>query len=200
MLKHCIRVHNDTRQDFTILENHVFYLPVMCVCTYRIYLHSGWWCYSRGWHSIIEFLNPWRMNSHFVHWDVRVQIFSLGFMGWKLHNIHAFNKSHRSCPHSCSPLTLACGWAGRGGRRSAAVLVLSTVWEAKLQQPLHVHLVEEFEFSRKLMGFLPFGGELGTLLVVVVVRQLFTCVGVPAKRPEAIKMDLIAHGGCQRVH
>lgn len=50
------------------------------------------------------------------------------------------------------------------------------------------------------MGLLPFGGELGALLVVVVIRQLFTRVGVPAEGPEAVKMDLVTHGGCQRVH
>lgn len=50
------------------------------------------------------------------------------------------------------------------------------------------------------MRLLPFGGELGALLVVVVVRQLLTSVGVPAEGPEAVEVDLVAHGGCQRVH
>lgn len=63
-----------------------------------------------------------------------------------------------------------------------------------------MHLIEEFELSRELMGLLPFGGELGALLVVVVVRQLLTRVRIPAKGPKAIQMDLVAHGGCQCVH
>lgn len=50
------------------------------------------------------------------------------------------------------------------------------------------------------MGLLPLGGELGALPVVVVVRQLLACVGVPAEGPEAVQVDLVAHGGRQRVH
>lgn len=68
--------------------------------------------------------------------------------------------------------------------------------QGELQQSLCMHLVEEFEFGGQLMGLLPFGGELGTLLVVVVVRQLLTCVWVPAKGPETVKVDLVTHGGC----
>lgn len=84
----------------------------------------------------------------------------------------------------------------RGSQRSTVTAVLSslsTVGQRELQQSLHVHLVEEFELCGQLMGFLPFGGELGALLVVVVVWQLLTCVGVPAKGPEAIKVDLVTH-------
>lgn len=79
-------------------------------------------------------------------------------------------------------------------------LPLSTVGEGELQQPLRMHLVEESELGGQLMGLLPFGGELGALLVVVVVRQLLARVRVPAKGPEAVQVDLVAHGGRQRVH
>ena len=50
------------------------------------------------------------------------------------------------------------------------------------------------------MGLLPFGGELGALLVVVMVRQLLTRVGVPAEGPEAKQVDLVTHGRRQSVH
>lgn len=50
------------------------------------------------------------------------------------------------------------------------------------------------------MGLLPLGGEFGPFLVVVVVRQVLPRVGVPAEGPEAVEMDLVAHGGRQRVH
>lgn len=63
-----------------------------------------------------------------------------------------------------------------------------------------MHLVQEFELSGQLVRLLPLGGELGTLLVVVVVWQLLARVGVPTKGPEAIQVDLVAHGGGQRVH
>lgn len=82
----------------------------------------------------------------------------------------------------------------------AAAVGLSTVGQRELQQPLRMHLVEESELSRQLMGLLPFGGELGALLVVVVVWKLLACVWVPAKGPEAVQVNLVAHGGRQRVH
>ena len=63
-----------------------------------------------------------------------------------------------------------------------------------------MHLVEEFELGRQLMGLLPFGGKFGALLVIVVVWQLFTCVGIPAKGPKAIQMNLVTHGRCQCIH
>lgn len=100
-------------------------------------------------------------------------------------------------------LTLACGSVGEEFEEELfllQVLALSTMGEGELQQSLCMHLVEEFELSWQLMGFLPFGGELGALLVIVVVRQLLTRVGVPAKGPETIKVDLVTHGGCQCVH
>lgn len=50
------------------------------------------------------------------------------------------------------------------------------------------------------MGLLPLGGEFGPFLVVVVVRQILACVGVPTEGPEAVEMDLVTHGGRQRVH
>lgn len=82
----------------------------------------------------------------------------------------------------------------------AAAVGLSTVGQRELQQSLRMHLVEESELSRQLMGLLPFGGELGALLVVVVVWQLLACVWVPAKGPEAVQVNLVAHGRRQRVH
>lgn len=82
----------------------------------------------------------------------------------------------------------------------ASVSALGTVGERELQQPLHVHLVEELELGGQLVGLLPLGGELGALLVVVVVRQLLTRVGVPAEGPKAVQVNLVAHGRCQRVH
>lgn len=83
---------------------------------------------------------------------------------------------------------------------AAAAVSLSTVGQGELQQSLRVHLVEESELSGQLMGLLPFGGELGALLVVVVVWQLLACVWVPAKGPEAVQVDLVTHGGRQSVH
>lgn len=50
------------------------------------------------------------------------------------------------------------------------------------------------------MRLLPLGGEFGPFLVVVVIRQVFACVGVPAEGPETVEMDLVAHGGRQCVH
>lgn len=63
-----------------------------------------------------------------------------------------------------------------------------------------MHLVEEFELGRQLVRLLPLGRELGALLVVVVVWQLLARVRVPAKGPESIQVDLVAHGRGQRVH
>lgn len=42
---------------------------------------------------------------------------------------------------------------------------------------------------------MPLGGEFCPLLVIVVVRQVLACIGVPAEGPEAVEMDLVAHGG-----
>lgn len=83
---------------------------------------------------------------------------------------------------------------------SASAVALSTMGKTELQQSLCMHLVEEFELGRQLVRLLPLGGELGALLVVVVVRQFFSSVGIPAEGPESIQMNLIAHGGRQRVH
>lgn len=83
---------------------------------------------------------------------------------------------------------------------AAAAVGLSTVGEGELQQSVRVHLVEKFELSGQLMRLLPLGGEFGALLVIVVVWQLLARVRVPAKGPEAVQVDLVAHGGSQRVH
>lgn len=86
------------------------------------------------------------------------------------------------------------------GRTSAAGSARGAVGQRELQQSVCVHLVEEFELGGQLMGLLPLGGELGALAVVVVVRQLLARVGVPAKGPEAVQVNLVTHGGRQRVH
>lgn len=72
--------------------------------------------------------------------------------------------------------------------------LLCAVGEGELQQSLLVHLVEEFELSRQLMGLLPLCGELGAFFVIVVVRKLLTRVRVPAEGPKAIQVDLVTHG------
>lgn len=72
--------------------------------------------------------------------------------------------------------------------------------QAELQQTFGVHLVEQLELGRQLVRLLPLGGELGALLVVVMVGQLLPGVGVPAEGPEPVQVDLVAHGGRQRVH
>lgn len=63
-----------------------------------------------------------------------------------------------------------------------------------------VQLVEQLELAGQLVSLLPLGGEFGPFLVVVVVRQLLARVRVPAEGPEAVQMDLVAHGVGQRVH
>lgn len=83
-------------------------------------------------------------------------------------------------------------WGELGGLRA--------VGEAELQHALPVHLVEQLELRGQLMGLLPFGGELGALLVVIVVGEFLACVWVPAEGPESIQVDALAHGGGQRVH
>lgn len=77
---------------------------------------------------------------------------------------------------------------------------LCTVGQAELQQTFLMHLVEQFKLGWQLMGFLPFGGELGALLVIIVIREFLTCVWVPAKGPESIQVDLVTHGGSQSIH
>lgn len=77
---------------------------------------------------------------------------------------------------------------------------LCAVGEAELQHALPMHLVEQFELSGQLMGFLPFGGELGALLVIIVVGKFLACVRIPAKGPESIQVDPLTHRGSQCVH
>lgn len=72
--------------------------------------------------------------------------------------------------------------------------------QAEFGHTFPVQLVEQLELAGQLMRLLPLGGEFGPFLVVVVVRQLLARVGVPAKGPEAVKVDFVAHGGGQRVH
>lgn len=63
-----------------------------------------------------------------------------------------------------------------------------------------MQLIKQFEFTRQLMRLLPLCGELGPFLVIVMVRQLLACVGVPSEGPEAVEVNFIAHGICQCVH
>ena len=72
--------------------------------------------------------------------------------------------------------------------------------EAELGHTLPMHLVQQSELAGQLVGLLPLGGELCALLVIVVVGEVLARVGVPAERPEAVEVDLLAHGRGQRVH
>lgn len=63
-----------------------------------------------------------------------------------------------------------------------------------------MQLVEQLELAGQLVCLLPLGGEFGPFLVVVVVRQILACIRVPAEGPEAVEMDLVAHGRGQCVH
>lgn len=72
---------------------------------------------------------------------------------------------------------------------------LSAVCQAQPNHTFPVQLVEQLELGGQLVGLLPLGGEFCPFLVIVVVGQLFACVGVPAKGPKAVEVDLIAHGG-----
>lgn len=72
--------------------------------------------------------------------------------------------------------------------------------QAEFQDALRVHFEEQFELGGQLVGLLPLGGELGSLLVIVMIRQLFAGIRVPAEGPEAVQMDLLAHRRGQREH
>lgn len=63
-----------------------------------------------------------------------------------------------------------------------------------------MHLEQELELSRQLVRLLPLGGELGAFLVIVVVGQLLACIRVPAKRPEAVQVNLLTQGRGQSEH
>ena len=89
---------------------------------------------------------------------------------------------------------------GGGGDRELSLECLGTVRQAELGHTLSVHLVQQSELAGQLVGLLPLGGELGALLVVVVVGQVLARVGVPAEGPEAVEVDLLAHGRRQSVH
>lgn len=71
---------------------------------------------------------------------------------------------------------------------------LSAVCQAESNHTFPVQLVEQLELGGQLVGLLPLGGEFCPLLVIVVVRQFFACVGVPAERPKAVKVDFVTHG------
>lgn len=70
---------------------------------------------------------------------------------------------------------------------------LRAVRQAEFDHAFPVQLVEQLELAGQLVGFLPLSGEFGPFLVVVVVRQILACVGVPAKGPEAIEVDLVTY-------
>ena len=91
-------------------------------------------------------------------------------------------------------------WSQRLNRPALVAGLSSAVRQAEFGHAFPVQLVEQLEFAGQLVGLLPLGGEFGPFLVVVVVRQLLACVGVPAEGPEAVEMDLVAHGVGQRVH
>lgn len=63
-----------------------------------------------------------------------------------------------------------------------------------------MHLEEQFELGGQLVRLLPPGGELGALLVVVMVGQLFARVGVPAEGPESVQVHLFTQRRGQREH
>ena len=79
-------------------------------------------------------------------------------------------------------------------------MCLRAVRQAEFDHAFPVQLVEQLELAGQLVGLLPLGGEFGPFLVVVVVRQVLARVRVPAEGPEAVEMDLVAHGRGQRVH
>lgn len=72
--------------------------------------------------------------------------------------------------------------------------------QAELDHAFPVQLVQQLELAGQLVGLLPLSGEFGPFLVIVVVRQILARIGVPAKGPEAIEVDLVAYGRGQRVH
>lgn len=82
----------------------------------------------------------------------------------------------------------------------ALVACLAAVRQAEFNHTFPVQLVEQLELAGQLVGLLPLGSEFCPFLVIVVVRQVLTRIGVPAKGPEAVEMDLITHGRGQRVH
>lgn len=72
--------------------------------------------------------------------------------------------------------------------------------QGEFGQSFTVHPVEQLELCRQLVGLLPLGGELGSLLVVVVVGEVLPGVGVEAEGPEPVQVDLITYGRRQGVH
>lgn len=72
--------------------------------------------------------------------------------------------------------------------------------QGEFGQSFTVHPVEQLELCRQLVGLLPLGGELGSLLVVVVVREVLPRVGVEAEGPESVQVDLVTYGRGQGVH
>lgn len=77
---------------------------------------------------------------------------------------------------------------------------LRAVSQAEFDHAVPVQFVEELELAGQLVGLLPLCAEFGPFLVVVMIRQILARVGVPAEGPETVQMDLITHGGRQRVH
>lgn len=72
--------------------------------------------------------------------------------------------------------------------------------QAEPDHAFPVQLVEQLELAGQLVGLLPLGGKFCPFLVIVVVGQVLARVGVPAKRPETIEVDLVTHCRCQRIH
>lgn len=72
--------------------------------------------------------------------------------------------------------------------------------QSEFGQSFTVHPVEQLELRRQLVGLLPLGRELGSLLVVVVVREVLPRVGVEAEGPEPVQVDLLTDGRGKGVH
>lgn len=72
--------------------------------------------------------------------------------------------------------------------------------ETEFSHAFPVQLIKQLELTGQLVGLLPLSGEFGPFFVIVVVGQIFACVGVPAEGPEAVEMDFVAHGVGQCVH
>lgn len=58
--------------------------------------------------------------------------------------------------------------------------------QRQLGEPFLIHSVQQLKLHRQLVGLLPFGGEFGSFLVIVMVWELFLRVGVKSKRPKSI--------------
>lgn len=72
--------------------------------------------------------------------------------------------------------------------------------QGEFGQSFTVHPVEQLELCRQLVGLLPLGRELCSLLIIVVVREVLPRVGVEPKGPESVQVDLFTNGRREGVH